>query len=431
MRFACDEGAPKSILLWRTVALFLLAALAANLSSALNPSKQISQYAHTAWRTQDGLFSGTPIVIAQTADGYLWIGTNIGLVQFDGVRFVPWNPPAGQRLLDPRIFALLGTRDGSLWIGTGYSVSQLKNGELVNYPQISGRILSLLEDDEGTVWLVRTQITDAMGPLCRIKNQHLHCYGAGDGLPLQLTTQLARTDSSDLWVAGYAQLSRWKPGSSKLYFEETPQRPDGFASLRAIAAGKDGDVWAALSKSVLPLQLQHIEHGIETTRDFPGVNVNNSEVISLFVDRANAIWIGTSNHGIFHVEGDQVDHFGSADGLSSDAVGTFFQDAEGTVWVVTAAGIDNFRDLRVASYSMREGLSAAGASSVLASRDGSVWIGNYRALDHFRDNRFSAIRTGQGLPEIMSRRSSKTMRAGSGSDWTPGFGFTTVACFAP
>src|SRR5271168_4205549 len=191
MRFACDEGAPKSILLWRTVALFLLAALAANLSSALNPSKQISQYAHTAWRTQDGLFSGTPIVIAQTADGYLWIGTNIGLVQFDGVRFVPWNPPAGQRLLDPRIFALLGTRDGSLWIGTGYSVSQLKNGELVNYPQISGRILSLLEDDEGTVWLVRTQITDAMGPLCRIKNQHLHCYGAGDGLPLQLTTQLA------------------------------------------------------------------------------------------------------------------------------------------------------------------------------------------------------------------------------------------------
>src|SRR5271168_2484529 len=398
MRPACHRGATEPALLWRIFALFLLAAFASNLASALNPSRQISQYAHTAWHTEDGLFSGTPSVIAQTTDGYLWIGTNIGLERFDGVRFVQWNPPAGKRLLDPRILSLLGTRDGSLWIGTGYSVSRLKNGELVNYPQVSGRVLSLLEDDEGAVWLVRTEMTDTMGPLCRIKDVHLRCYGTRDGFPIELTTRLARTDSSELWVAGYSQLCRWKPGSSKLYFDEISRHPNEFASVRAIASGSDGAVWVALKRSSPPVQLQRIDHGIPTTHNFPAIHLSNSEVISLFVDRSNALWIGTSNHGIFRIRGDRVDHFGSADGLSSDAVGEFFQDAEGSVWVVTAAGIDNFRDVRVASYSMREGLSATGASSVVAASDGAIWIGNYRALDVLRDGRLSAIRTGYGLP---------------------------------
>ncbi len=112
--------------------LFLFLAL--TLLWALDPNLRISQYAHTAWRIQDGVFNGSPIVITQTTDGYLWIGTNIGLVRFDGVRFITWNPPAGSRLLDSRIFSLLGTSDGSLWIGTGFSISRWKNGELTNYP---------------------------------------------------------------------------------------------------------------------------------------------------------------------------------------------------------------------------------------------------------------------------------------------------------
>lgn len=96
--------------------------------TALNPTRRISQYGHTAWRIQDGVFNGSPIVITQTADGYLWIGTNIGLIRFDGVHFAPWSPPTGERLQDSRIFSLLGTRDGSLWIGTGYSVARWKEG---------------------------------------------------------------------------------------------------------------------------------------------------------------------------------------------------------------------------------------------------------------------------------------------------------------
>jgi len=85
---------------------------------ALDPDLRISQYAHTAWRVRDGTFAGAPSAIAQTTDGYVWIGTLAGLLRFDGVRFVPLVPPAGKHLPNPAVISLLGATDGSLWIGT-------------------------------------------------------------------------------------------------------------------------------------------------------------------------------------------------------------------------------------------------------------------------------------------------------------------------
>src|ERR1700685_1168166 len=67
-------------------------------ASALNPSLDINQYAHYAWTVRDGFFKGTITSIAQTPDGYLWLGTEFGLLQFDGVRPTPWEPPKGEQL---------------------------------------------------------------------------------------------------------------------------------------------------------------------------------------------------------------------------------------------------------------------------------------------------------------------------------------------
>src|SRR5277367_5730444 len=78
---------------------------------ALDPEHRISQYAHTAWRVRDGAFAGAPSSITQTTDGYVWIGTLAGLVRFDGVRFVPFVPPAGQHLPNPGVLSLLGATD--------------------------------------------------------------------------------------------------------------------------------------------------------------------------------------------------------------------------------------------------------------------------------------------------------------------------------
>src|SRR5215470_36886 len=237
-------------------------------SLALNPERRISQYGHTAWRTRDGAFDGMPVVVSQTSDGYLWIGTNIGLVRFDGVHFTVWNPPFGQRLFDQRIFSILSTHDGSLWIGTGYGIARFYDGKLTNYPQISGRIESMVEGTDGTVWLVRNQATDGMGPLCNIKNEHTQCYGTENGIPFRLAIRLQKGPSDELWIGGYDELCRWKAGACTTYFGQGHRRPETFASLRAIAAGRDGSAWAAIDEPGRHVQLQRFEQGNWTKRDF-------------------------------------------------------------------------------------------------------------------------------------------------------------------
>src|SRR6202795_1985039 len=62
-------------------------------AQALDPNKRLTQYAHTAWRIQDGFFPNTPSSISQTKDGYLWVSGNSGALRFDGVRFTPWSAP--------------------------------------------------------------------------------------------------------------------------------------------------------------------------------------------------------------------------------------------------------------------------------------------------------------------------------------------------
>jgi ligand-binding sensor domain-containing protein len=121
---------------------------------ALNPALDVSQYAHTSWKVRDGFTRGAIFAIAQTPDGYLWLGTESGLVRFDGVRTVPWQPSADQRLPSNFINTLLAARDGTLWIGTNKGLVSLKDGKLSIYRKVGdSAIRALIEDHEGTVWI--------------------------------------------------------------------------------------------------------------------------------------------------------------------------------------------------------------------------------------------------------------------------------------
>src|SRR5258706_14605784 len=96
---------------------------------ALDAALDISQYAHTAWKVRDGHLPGEILAIAQTSDGYLWLGTELGLLRFDGIRFTPWQPPNDQALPSKYILALLSARDGTLWIGTLKGLASWKDGK--------------------------------------------------------------------------------------------------------------------------------------------------------------------------------------------------------------------------------------------------------------------------------------------------------------
>ena len=99
-------------LLWLTLACLWLCPGAA---LALDPDKRLSQYAHSAWRIQDGSFGGAPSAVVQTADGYVWIGTSTGLLRFDGMRFVQWIPGDGGSFVSSNsVYSLLGELDPAI-----------------------------------------------------------------------------------------------------------------------------------------------------------------------------------------------------------------------------------------------------------------------------------------------------------------------------
>jgi signal transduction histidine kinase/ligand-binding sensor domain-containing protein len=396
------DSAPKAdrsnIPRWRFLCL-LLFLFAVSSVWAVDPTRHISQYAHTAWRIQDGVFRGSPNAITQTTDGYLWIGTQAGLLRFDGVRFVRWTPPDGQHLPSSNVISLLGGRDGGLWIGMEGGLSHWDNRDLTNYLIEPTRINSIIEDRNGTVWFVRSRLSDAAGGLCQVIGTGMQCYGKADGLPgSDVGTSLVEDTQGNLWIGSDTAVVRWRPGSSSMYAAKGLKSNRGMDGVLGLAADPDGSVWVGMSLAGSGLGLQQLVQGAWKPFVTPELDGNTLEVQALFLDRENGLWIGTLKQGVYRVHDRKVDHFHSADGLSSDAVYQFYEDHEANLWVATAKGIDCFRDVRVASFSTVEGLSVDEVDSVLASGDGTVWSSSPGALDALHQGRVSSIRAGKGLP---------------------------------
>jgi ligand-binding sensor domain-containing protein len=142
---------------------------------ALDPSLDITQYAHTAWKNREGFTRGAITSIAQTPDGYLWLGTEFGLLRFDGVRTSPWEPPVGTHLPSNNITRLLAARDGTLWIGTGDGLASLNRATLTEYPKLAGHaVTALTEDHEGTIW---AGTGEKSGEVCAIRGITVECDG--------------------------------------------------------------------------------------------------------------------------------------------------------------------------------------------------------------------------------------------------------------
>jgi ligand-binding sensor domain-containing protein len=395
------DSAPKADRLntprWHFLCL-LLFLLAANSVRAVDPNSHLSQYAHTAWRTRDGVFIGTTNTLSETLDGYLWIGTTGGLIRFDGVRFVPWSAPAGKRLLSSDISSLLGARDGSLWIGTHAGLSRWKDGDLINYPDPMGLINDIQEDRNGTIWVSRANLDDDKGSLCEVVGTKLRCHGKSDGVPPLDDGPLLCDAWGNVWIGGSSMLTRWKPDSFRTYAIKGLESGGDFPGVQALANAPDGSLIVGMTRSGPTLGLQQFVDGVWKPFVARGLDGSKLEIDSLFLDRENALWIGTSAAGLYHVHDGTVDHFRGADGLTGEAVYSFYEDKEGDVWAVTSGGIDRFRDFQVTSFSTREGLKADAVQTVLASRNGTVWVGNFTTLDSLHGGSISSIGKKEGLP---------------------------------
>ena len=347
-------------------------------SFALDRSLDVSQYAHTAWKVRDGFAKDQLTGIAQTPDGYLWLGTTMGLWRFDGVKATPWQPPGGQRLPSDQIRDLLETRDGTLWISTLRGLASWRDGRLTQYPELSGRMVNqLLEDHEGTIWLGLA----VPGQLCAVRGGKIRCEG--EKFLGNSAWALFEGRKGELWVSSQTAVWRWRPGTPKQFaFPRGVHRVDSFVET------DDGTLLLASDNG-----MEKLSDGEIRSFALPGVNGQFSAEYSLR-SSDGSLWIGTGS-GLLHVHQGRTDAFRAADGLSSDSVtGRIFEDREGNIWAGTLGGLDRFRAYAIPTIGTNEGLSSAYSWAVEATPDGGLWLATAGGLDRWRNGHVT-VYTGQ------------------------------------
>ena len=334
---------------------------------ALDPALDVSQYEHTAWKTRDGFTKGQIQAIAQTPDGYLWLGTEFGLLRFDGVRAIQWQPPAGEQLPSNYIRNLLVARDGTLWIATEKGLASWKDSKLTNYPETTGEMIApILEDREGTVWFG----TYVPGRLCAIQAGKVECYGEGSFG--QGVGALYEDTKGNLWVSANTGLWRWKPGP------QVSHPLNGDLGTLALIEGNDGALLLATVKGLKQFVGKRIQDYA-----LPGMTAQ-FRPNRFFHDPHGSLWIG-SQQGLLHVHQGRTDIFGAVDGLSGDVVTSIFVDREENVWVSTGDGLDRFREYTVPRISKNQGLSSSAAYSIQATGDRTIWIGTANGLNRWEN----------------------------------------------
>jgi ligand-binding sensor domain-containing protein/signal transduction histidine kinase len=345
---------------------------------ALDPALDVGQYARTSWKIRDGFTKGEISPIAQTPDGYLWLGTEFGLLRFDGIRNSPWQPPADKHLPSNHIWSLFATRDGTLWIGTSNGLVSWKGGKLTEYGELAGQyIYGLFEDREGTVWASGRAVTG--GKLCAIRSGSVQCYGE-DGALGRGAFSLYEDRKGNLWAGVKDGLWRWKPGPPTFY--PLPGEPDG---IQGLGEDVDGALLVGWNGGV-----HRFVDGKTEAIPFPNT-VGQFRARRLLRDRDGGLWIGTQQQGLVHLHRGKTDVFSASDGLSGDSVYSIFEDQEGSIWVATINGLDRFRDFAVATLTVNQGLSNARVGSVLADRDGSVWLGTRDGLNRWQNGQIATF----------------------------------------
>ena len=375
-------------------------------SFALDPSLDISQYAHNVWSFRSGFLNGAVYAIAQTPDGYLWFGTQSGVVRFDGARTVPLNLPPGQQLPSAAVGALLAARDGTLWIGTFDGLASWKTGRLTQYPELAHHsVIALLQDRDGTVWA--GGFGSPTGKLCAIRGTGTTCYGDDGSLGAAVASLYQDADGS-LWVGAATGLWRWYPGPPIRYLAEP------ISNQQALTQGDHGSGVVVASDNVRQIVGRRV-------MEYPLSGVPSPLTAAHLVrDRNGGLWIGTNAHGLVYSYEGKSSLFTHSDGLSTDQVITLFEDREGTIWVATPDGLDQFRESPVGSLSVKDGLSNATATSVLAARDGSVWIGTADGLNRWKNGQMTVYRrrSDPGLPDDQIESMFEDER---GRMWVSGF----------
>lgn len=346
---------------------------------AVSPSRDLGETGHRSWTIRDGSLPQRPFSVAQTSDGFIWIGTEGGLLRFDGVEFSTWPPAGHQALSSSVIYSLLSSPDGSLWAGTDRGVTRIHRGSEKDFPGESGsEVVYMTQDSHHRIWVLYAHAPER--PLCEIEGERQRCFGPEAKVPEEQGWSLFADETDTIWIGTSTSLHRWSPGSVSSFPIHGLESNGHVEGVMAIASDRRGSLVVGVAKAGPGRGLERLTEGKWSAASLPGIESASLHVISLLYDRDGALWIGTAADGIYRLHDGRVDRYSTGDGLSGPYVGGFLQDREGSVWAFTNDGVDQFRDLPVVSLTNRLDFQSKEVDSVTTTQDGSLWVGGVETL---------------------------------------------------
>jgi diguanylate cyclase (GGDEF)-like protein len=326
----------------------------------------------SVWTSETGLPQNTIDAIVQARDGYLWMGTEEGLVRFDGVRFVVSDRQSSPALRSSFISSVFEAPDGTLWIGTyGGGLSRLRPGRTdarieAFHPELLGsdRIREMLATPDGSIFMAT-----AGGGLLRIEGDRVTRFTTRDGLPSDRIWALEHDGAGGLWVATHGGgIVRWHGSRAQERITMREGLPNDYA--RALMRDPDGTLWIGTDGGGVAAWRNGAVVRTITARD----GLPSDLIRSLHRDRDGNLWIGT-DAGLARWRGVRADVLGVAEGLPSPVIRALAEDREGSLWVGTTGGLVRLSDTRFASFTRKEGLPVDGTRAVLEDRAGRIWAG--------------------------------------------------------
>ncbi|MBC7841705.1 MAG: hypothetical protein H7099_05310 [Gemmatimonadaceae bacterium] len=338
------------------------------------------------WTTKDGAPGGIT-ALAQTRDGFLWLGGATGLFRFDGVRFERYEPPDGQFLPATAIAALWAAPDGLLWVGFnagGVSKIAPRGAGLVSYGLREGLPMAVVSsfalDSAGTVWA-----STARG-LAYLQASRWHFVDTTRGYPGGYTNQIMVDRRGGLWVDAPVGVYTLPRGSAR-FTRRAPPLDVGTSSFGAgsVLEAPGGDIWLVSATNGL------IRLADSTGQDVSAAPSYDRDVgrlrgwASMVIDRKGNAW-GLYTPGrlvrVALADGERKSErappawdtltLSPKAGSSGSVPTAVLDDREGNVWVATEGGLEQFREPKFRASTLPNSFEDP---RLAAAEGGKVWVG--------------------------------------------------------
>ena len=350
-------------------------------------------YTARAWQVDEGLPDNLVQAIAQTPDGYLWVGTRVGLAKFDGIQFSRYDARNTPAIKNSSITALYTSGDGALWIGTaGGGVARLKDGVFTHFGRADGLagddVRVIYESEEGSLWIGTTT------GMSQYRNKRFVNYTEKNGLSSDVVSYIYQDRDANLWIATGRGLNRLKKDGTMDSFTMPNGLPNN--SVRVICQDKGGRIWIGSNNGLLWYDQFWANHFYAYNAKY---GLSDTFVSAISEDQNDNLWVGTYSGLNRFYDGRFYPQFDN-EGLPFSKVNALFGDSEGDLWVGTQEGLIRLKPKCFSTYTKQQGLSHNNIMSVLQDRKGNMWIGTWGGgVDQLSGEKVTAYAPTNGLSQ--------------------------------